>query len=294
MYMFGALVGDIIGSHFEFNNTKSKDFTFFNDDTRFTDDSVLTLAISKYFLKFLKEINKDELIKLVKETAQKYINAGYGPSFLRWINSNSSLPYNSYGNGAAMRVSPVAYVSNSLEETIKLSDFVTSITHNHEEGLKGARCIATSIYLLLHGATKSEVKEYVEKNYYQLNFDYQDLVQNYKFEISCQKSVPQAIYIFLISKNYIDALRNAISIGGDSDTISDMVLALSEAYYLNKNNKEGYKITNSLPETKKNEILYINSNSLNYLTKDLVEICKVFNKKYGLSIDQKYINYPNK
>ena len=292
--MFGALVGDIIGSHFEFNNTKPKDFTFFNDDTRFTDDSVLTLAISKYFLTFLKETNKDELIKIVKETAQKYINAGYGPSFLRWINSNSSLPYNSYGNGAAMRVSPVAYVSNSLEETIKLSDFITSITHNHQEGLKGARCIATSIYLLLHGATKNEVKEYVEKNYYQLNFAYQDLVQNYKFEISCQKSVPQAIYIFLISKNYIDALRNAISIGGDSDTISDMVLALSEAYYLNKNNKEGYKITNSLPETKKNEILYINSNSLNYLTKDLLEICRFFNKKYGLSIDQKYINYPSK
>ena len=292
--MFGALVGDIIGSHFEFNNTKSKDFTFFNDDTRFTDDSVLTLAISKYFLTFLKETNKDELIKIVKETAQKYINAGYGPSFLRWINSNSSLPYNSYGNGAAMRVSPVAYVSNSLEETIKLSDFVTSITHNHEEGLKGARCIATSIYLLLHGATKSEVKEYVEKNYYQLNFAYQDLVQNYKFEISCQKSVPQAIYIFLISKNYIDALRNAISIGGDSDTISDMVLALSEAYYLNKNNKEGYQITNSLSKIEKDEILYINSNSLNYLTKDLLEICRVFNKKYGLSIDQKYINYPSK
>lgn len=292
--MFGALVGDIIGSHFEFNNTKSKDFAFFNTDTRFTDDSVLTLAISKYFLKFPKQTNKDELIKIIKETAQKYISAGYGPSFLRWINSDSSLPYNSYGNGAAMRVSPVAYITNSLEETIKLSDFVTSITHNHEEGIKGARCIATSIYLLLHGATKREIKEYVEKNYYRLNFDYQDLVQNYKFEISCQKSVPQAIYIFLISKNYIDALRNAISIGGDSDTISDMVLALSEAYYLNKNNNEGYKITNSLSKTEKDEILYINSNSLNYLTEDLLEICKVFNKKYGLSIDKKYINYPSK
>lgn len=292
--MFGALVGDIIGSHFEFNNTKSKDFAFFNDDTRFTDDSVLTLAISKYFLKFPDETNKDELIKIIKETAQKYISAGYGPSFLRWITSNSSSPYNSYGNGAAMRVSPVAYISNSLEETITLSDFVTSITHNHEEGLKGARCIATSIYLLLHGATKSEIKEYVEKNFYQLNFDYQDLVKNYKFEISCQKSVPQAIYIFLISKNYIDALRNAISIGGDSDTISDMVLALSEAYYLNKNNIEGYKVTNSLSKTEKDEILYINSNSLNYLTEDLLEICKVFNKKYGLSIDKKYINYPSK
>lgn len=161
--MFGALVGDIIGSHFEFNNAKSKDFPFFNEDTRFTDDSVLTLAISKYFLTFSKETNKDKLIKLVKETAQKYINAGYGPSFLRWINNSSSLPYNSYGNGAAMRVSPVAYVSNSLEETIKLSDFVTSITHNHEEGLKGARCIATSIYLCFMEQQKAKLKNMLKR-----------------------------------------------------------------------------------------------------------------------------------
>ena len=292
--MFGALVGDIVGSFYEFNNAKSKEFSFFNSSNRFTDDSVLTLAISRYFLKFSTQENKGELINIVKDTTRKYINAGYGPSFLRWINNDSSLPYNSYGNGAGMRVSPVAYVASSLEEAIKLSDFVTSITHNHPEGIKGARSIATSIYLLLHGASKKEIKEYVEKNYYSLDFDYEDLVKNYKFEISCQKSIPQAIYLFLISKDYVDALKNAISIGGDSDTISDMVLALSEAYYLNKNNKEGYAIISNLSQEKREEITKLNSRALSYLTSDLLEICKVFNKKYGLSIDKKYINYPSK
>lgn len=292
--MFGALVGDIVGSFYEFNNAKSKEFSFFNSSTRFTDDSVLTLAISRYFLKFSTQENKGELINIVKNTTRKYINAGYGPSFLRWINNDSSLPYNSYGNGAGMRVSPVAYVASSLEEAIKLSDFVTSITHNHPEGIKGARSIATSIYLLLHGASKKEIKEYVEKNYYSLDFDYDDLVKNYKFEISCQKSIPQAIYLFLISKDYVDALKNAISIGGDSDTISDMVLALSEAYYLNKNNKEGYAIISNLSQEKREEITKLNSKALSYLTSDLLEICKVFNEKYSLSIDQNYVNYPNK
>ena len=292
--MFGALVGDIVGSFYEFNNAKSKEFSFFNSSTRFTDDSVLTLAISRYFLKFSTQENKGELINIVKDTTRKYINAGYGPSFLRWINNDSSLPYNSYGNGAGMRVSPVAYVASSLEEAIKLSDFVTSITHNHPEGIKGAKSIATSIYLLLHGASKKEIKEYVEKNYYSLDFDYEDLVKNYKFEISCQKSIPQAIYLFLISKDYVDALKNAISIGGDSDTISDMVLALSEAYYLNKNNKEGYAIISNLSQEKREEITKLNSRALSYLTSDLLEICKDFNKKYNKYIDLKFFNYPNK
>ena len=292
--MFGALVGDIIGSAFEFNNVKSKEFSFFNKTTRFTDDSVLTLAVSNYFLKFNKSLNRDELIKIVKETSLKYINAGYGPSFLKWLKSDSSSAYNSYGNGAAMRISPVAYIAKNLNEVIELSDFITSITHNHEEGIKGARSIAISIFLLLHGASKSEIKNYIESRYYSLNFDYHELVNNYKFEMSCQKSVPQAIYLFLISTDYLDALKNAISIGGDSDTISDMVLALSEAYYLNKNNKEGYEITSSLSSSKKEEIKKINSKALTYLSKDLIEICKVFNKKYALMIDENYLDYPSK
>ena len=292
--MFGALVGDIIGSAFEFNNVKSKEFSFFNKTTRFTDDSVLTLAVSNYFLKFNKSLNHDELIKIFKETSLKYINAGYGPSFLKWLKSDSSSPYNSYGNGAAMRISPVAYIAKNLNEVIELSDFITSITHNHEEGIKGARSIATSIFLLLHGASKREIKNHIESRYYSLNFDYHELVNNYKFEMSCQKSVPQAIYLFLISTDYLDALKNAISIGGDSDTISDMVLALSEAYYLNKNNKEGYEITSSLSSSKKEEIKEINSKALTYLSKDLIEICKVFNEKYALMIDENYLDYPSK
>ena len=292
--MFGALVGDIIGSAFEFNNVKSKEFSFFNKTTRFTDDSVLTLAVSNYFLKFNKNLNRDELIKIVKETSLKYIDAGYGPSFLKWLKSDSSSAYNSYGNGAAMRISPVAYISRNLNEVIEFSDFITSITHNHEEGIKGARSIAASIFLLLHGASKSQIKNYIESSYYSLDFNYRELVNNYKFEISCQKSVPQAIYLFLISTDYLDALKNAISIGGDSDTISDMVLALSEAYYLNKNNKEGYEITSSLSSSKKEEIKKINSKALTYLSKDLIEICKVFNEKYALMIDENYLDYPSK
>lgn len=292
--MFGALVGDIIGSAFEFNNVKSKEFSFFNKTTRFTDDSVLTLAVSNYFLKFNKSLNRDELIKIIKETSLKYIDAGYGPSFLKRLKSDSSSAYNSYGNGAAMRISPVAYIAKNLNEVIELSDFITSITHNHKEGIKGARSIAISIFLLLHGASKSEIKNYIESSYYSLNFDYHELVNNYKFEVSCQKSVPQAIYLFLISTDYLDALKNAISIGGDSDTISDMVLALSEAYYLNKNNKEGYEITSSLSSSKKEEIKKINSKALTYLSKDLIKICKVFNKKYALMIDENYLDYPSK
>ena len=292
--MFGALVGDIIGSAFEFNNVKSKEFSFFNKTTHFTDDSVLTLAVSNYFLNFNKSLNRDELIKIVKETSLKYIDAGYGPSFLKWLKSDSSSAYNSYGNGAAMRISPVAYISRNLNEVIEFSDFITSITHNHEEGIKGARSIAASIFLLLHGASKSQIKNYIESSYYSLDFNYRELVNNYKFEISCQKSVPQAIYLFLISTDYLDALKNAISIGGDSDTISDMVLALSEAYYLNKNNKEGYEITSSLSSSKKEEIKKINSKALTYLSKDLIEICKVFNEKYALMIDENYLDYPSK
>ena len=161
--MFGALVGDIIGSHFEFNNTKSKDFTFFNDDTRFTDDSVLTLAISKYFLTFLKETNKDELIKLVKETAQKYINAGYGPSFLKWINSNSSLPYNSYGNGSAMRVSPVGFAFDTLAETLDIAKRSAEVTHNHPEGIKGAQATAAAIFWARQGESKEDIRKNISQ-----------------------------------------------------------------------------------------------------------------------------------
>lgn len=231
--MYGAILGDIIGSRFEFDNIKSKNFNLLTEKNRYTDDSVLSLAIADYFLKYGSLIDQDKLANILKNFAKAHYFAGYGRSFLNWINSSNNFPYNSFGNGAAMRISPVAYVSNSLEECIRLSDFVTSITHNHSEGIKGARAISTSIYMLLNGTDKSTIKDYISKNYYDLNFDYDDLVQNYKFEISCQKSVPQAIYCFLISNDFIDAIKTAISIGGDSDTIADMTGALSEAYYLN-------------------------------------------------------------
>ena len=279
--MYGAIIGDIVGSRFEFNNIKTKDFEFITKDSHFTDDTVLTLAIADYFNKYGKTLDKNLLINIVKSTVKKYINAGYGPSFLRWVNSSSNEPYNSYGNGAAMRVSPVSYVASSLEECKVLSDFVTSITHNHIEGLKGAFALSSAIFLLLNGKTKQEIKTYIETNFYTLDFNYLDLVKNYKFEISCQKSVPQALYIFLISTDFIDALKNIISIGGDSDTLSDMVLALAEAYYLNPKNEEGYKITSSLSIKKKEEINNLFKESLTRLDKNSFEICRLFNQKYN-------------
>lgn len=272
--MYGAILGDIIGSRFEFDNIKSKNFNLLTEKNRYTDDSVLSLAIADYFLKYGSLIDQDKLANILKNYAKVHYFAGYGRSFLNWINSSTNLPYNSFGNGAAMRISPVAYVSNSLEECIRLSDFVTSITHNHSEGIKGARAISTSIYMLLNGADKSTIKDYISKNYYDLNFDYDDLVQNYKFEISCQKSVPQAIYCFLISNDFIDAIKTAISIGGDSDTIADMTGALSEAYYLN--NK-----TPSNSDLNIEEIKNLVKKSVSLLNENMRNTLKQFELKYN-------------
>lgn len=287
--MIGALVGDVIGSRFEFNNFKSKEFELITDESRFTDDSVLTLAIAKYFLDNGKKLDSLKLIKYIKNFAKTYANAGFGPSFLRRVNSENVLPYNSYGNGAPMRVSSVSYVANSLEEVKKLSYFVTSITHNHPEAIKGAEALSSSIYMLLNGATKSDIKEFIKGNYYLLDYSYEDLVKNYKFDVSTQNSLPEAFYIFLISENLIDAIRTSVSIGGDTDTVGDMVMSLAFPYYLNPKNKEGYKVTLSLSEDKKDEIKKVIIGVLNKFPKELIEICMVFEERYDKYLDKNYI-----
>ncbi len=289
--MIGALVGDVIGSRFEFNNIKSKEFELITDESRFTDDSVLTLAIAKYFLDNGKKLDSLKLIKYIKNFAKTYANAGFGPSFLRRVNSENVLPYNSYGNGAPMRVSSVSYVANSLEEVKKLSYFVTSITHNHPEAIKGAEALSSSIYMLLNGATKSDIKEFITKNYYALNYSYDDLVKNYKFDVSTQNSLPEAFYIFLISDNLIDAIRTSVSIGGDTDTIGDMVMSLAFPYYLNPKSKEGYKVTLSLSEDKKEEIKNVIKGVLNKFPKELIEICRLFEERYDKYLDKNYIKF---
>ena len=232
--MFGAIIGDIIGSRFEFfNNKKGKEFELFNEDCTFTDDTVMSLAICKALMEC--NGNYDELsnqtIKNMKELGEIYPFAGYGGMFTQWLGNPNPEPYNSFGNGAAMRVSAVAYEATTIDEVKKLSKLVTEVTHNHPEGIKGAEAIAVAIFLARIGKDKKQIKEYIERNYYILDFTIDEIRANYNFDETCQGSVPQALECFFESTNFEDAIRTAISLGGDSDTIGAMVGSIAEAYY---------------------------------------------------------------
>lgn len=250
--MLGAIIGDITGSIYEYNNDKPKNFKIDNafkyimdhPNLRMTDDSLLTIAVAKvllnnYPIKYDNQsINKiqDKLRYEFIETVKKHPLAGFGYLFYNWceqVTNGDPTPYNSYGNGAAMRISPVAYIAKSEDEVKKLSKIVTEITHNHPEGMKGAECIAVCIYKALHGATKEEIKEFVIKNYYPRikELDYNELVANYIFNATCQGSIPEAIYCFLISDSLRDTIEKCILIGGDSDTIACIAGGIAEAYY---------------------------------------------------------------
>ena len=242
--MLGAIIGDMVGSLYEFNPIKRKEFNIYNSRMRMTDDSLLTIAIAKTLLKHypikydeqsLKELQTD-LVKEFVETWRYNKGAGFGGMFFSWCERARQgyvEPYNSYGNGSAMRISPVGWIANSEEEVKLLSKTVTEITHNHPEGLKGAEAIAMCIYLALHGASKEEIKDRMIKEYYPeiKDLDFNDLVKHYEFSEICQKSVPQAIYCFLISNSLEDAIRNCVAIGGDCDTTGSMAGAIAEAFY---------------------------------------------------------------
>jgi type I restriction enzyme M protein len=240
--LYGAMIGDIVGSKYEFNNIRTKDFNFFDKDMFFTDDTVMSVAVYEA----LKETYKNKYKNLANKTVEKmqeygklYPYCSYGGRFSSWLRSSDPQPYNSFGNGSAMRVSPVAYFAKSIDETKKLSRIVTSVTHNHPEGIKGAEATAVSIYLALNKKNKNEIKKYIEDNYYSMNFDYEDLRKNYYFNEICQDTVPQALFCFFESKDFEDAIRTGISIGGDSDTLCAITGAVAEAYYgVNKKTKE--------------------------------------------------------
>ncbi|MBP3620006.1 MAG: ADP-ribosylglycohydrolase family protein [Clostridia bacterium] len=231
--MLGAIVGDIVGSKYEFNNLKSKEFVLFDEDNHFTDDTVMTLAVYKSLKRCKGDYRNLPIvtIKTMQELANHFPEVGYGEKFQEWLNAIEPKPYNSWGNGAAMRVSPVAYFANSLEEVKYLSRKVTAISHNHPQAIKGAEAVASAIFLARQGKSKEELKTFVEEYYYPLDFDYEDLKSNYKFHVSCKNTVPQAFFCFFESENFEDAIRTAISIGGDSDTIAAIVGSLAEAYY---------------------------------------------------------------
>ena len=245
--MIGAIIGDIIGSRFEFNNHRSKNFELFTDECQVTDDSIMTLAVAKAIMETEKKIkpllNKHDnnydyhilletmTIKYMQEIGRKYPYCGYGGMFGSWIFSNNPEPYNSFGNGAAMRISPVGIIAHTDYEACELSEIVTSITHNHTEGIKGAEATAVAIFMAKRGFSKEEIFHKINKSYYSLDFTIDEIRDTYKFNETCQETVPQAIVAFLESISFEDAIRTAVSVGGDSDTLAAITGSIAEAYY---------------------------------------------------------------
>ena len=229
--MLGALVGDIVGSVYEFCYTKSTDFELFYGRNTFTDDSVMTLAVAKWLLED-ETHSLHYLIFCMQELGNRHPYAGYGSRFLGWLAEDNPQPYNSWGNGAGMRVSPVGLYAKTLDEALALAALTASVSHNHPEGVKGAQAIATSVFLCKQGKSKQEIKDYVEKTFdYNLHRTIAEIRPRYGFDVSCQGSVPEAIIAFLEGNSFEEVIRLAISLGGDSDTIGAMAGAIAACRY---------------------------------------------------------------
>lgn len=227
--MLGAIIGDVVGSRFEFNNIKTKDFELFSNESTYTDDTVLTIAVMDWLLH--SNHSKNDAIKYLQKWAQKYPNAGYGGMFYWWKDQKNPKPYFSYGNGSAMRISACGWYFDDLDELKKAVKVITEVTHNHPEGLKGAEVTAVCIYLARKGKTKQEIKKYID-DYYDVNLDYEELRKtNYHGLEICQIALPQALFCFLNSNSFEDCLRMTVSIGGDTDTLCAISCAIAEAYY---------------------------------------------------------------
>ena len=271
--MLGALIGDIAGSRFEWHNHKSKDFELLTalHGCRPTDDSIMSLAVAKAIL---ESSDRSDLgrttVACMQELGRKYPKAGYGGRFHKWIYSDDPQPYHSYGNGAAMRVSPCGFAAGSLDEAISLAQEVTAVTHDHPEGMKAAEAVAAAVYLARTGKSLLEIRDYIESNYYKITFTLDSIRSTYTFDVSCQGSVPQAFEAFFESTGFEDAIRNAISIGGDSDTIAAITGGMAEAYY-------------GIPsELRKHALTFLDSTQLSILN--------AFESKYGMIVEKEIGN----
>ena len=263
--MIGANLGDVVGSIYEFDNIKTKEFELFDKECFFTDDSVMTVAIAEALLQ-AEEINeenledfKENLITVMHEIGVKYPDCGYGGHFSVWMLSNKKEPYNSFGNGSAMRVSSVGWYAKTLKEAELIAKATAEVSHDHLEGIKGAVATSGAVFLARTGATMDELKKYISK-YYTIDFTIDEIRPVYKFNETCQETVPQAMQAFFESTSFEDAIRNAISIGGDSDTLAAITGAVAEAYY-------------GIPEEMK-------ETALSYLDERLLSIVEKFEDKY--------------
>ena len=228
--MLGGIIGDIVGSIYEDGNMKTKDFPFWNEKCHFTDDTVLTIATADCIM------NRGKFENYYYSYATEYPHCGYGTGFMKWLfikkYRNKFIPYGSYGNGSAMRVSPIGWAYNSIDDVKQMSKISAKCTHNSVEGIRGAQAIACSVFLAKMNAEKKTIKQFVENEFnYDLSLPISEVKKNYRWNATCQNTVPQAILSFLESKDFEDSIRNAISFGGDSDTIACMAGSISEAYY---------------------------------------------------------------
>ena len=231
--MLGAMIGDIIGSVYEWNNWKDKRFKLFHPQCRMTDDSVMTAAVASALLSSdLTDLEqfKENLVAEMHRFGKAYPGLGYGPRFEKWLIQGDTKPYGSLANGSAMRVSPVAWVAETMEECLTLAKASAEVTHDHPEGIAGAQALAGAVFLAKMGERKEVIRDFVS-DYYSLDFTLDGIREEYAFDVSCAGSVPQAIVAFLEATGYEDAIRNAVSIGGDSDTIACMTGAVAAAFY---------------------------------------------------------------
>lgn len=261
--MLGAIIGDIVGSRFEWNNHRSKDFEFMPYDKCFpTDDSIMTLALAKAILISKDDYSdlSDNAVLCMQEIGRKYPYCGYGGNFYYWIFSDNPEPYYSFGNGSAMRVSSAGFVAKSIDDAKMISELITEITHNHPEGLKGAEATAVAIYMAKSGKSILEIRDYIDENYYDMNFTLDEIRDSYEFNETCQNTVPQALQAFFESNSFEDAIRNAISIGGDSDTVAAICGGVAEAYY-------------GIPSD-------LRKQAITFLDEELLNLLKEFESKY--------------
>jgi ADP-ribosylglycohydrolase len=256
--VIGAIAGDIIGSSYEWHHTKSYDFELFTPQSTPTDDTILTIAVADCIL------NNKDYVATLKQYGRRYPYAGYGAMFHKWLGSDSDKPYNSYGNGSAMRVSPVGFAFDNIEDVLVEAKRSAEVTHNHPEGIKGAQAIAAAIFLARKKKSKIEIRNYIEKEYgYNLRRSIDEICPRYHFDETCQGSVPEAIIAFLESTSYEDAVRKAVSLGGDSDTLACMAGGIAQAYY------------GEIPD-------FIVQEVRDRLNPEFLEIIDQFNKRYPI------------
>jgi ADP-ribosylglycohydrolase len=224
--LLGAVTGDMIGSVYEYASFKSMDFPLFSPDSHFTDDSVLTLAVADAVL------DRGSYLDKIRSYAERYPESGFGLYFVRWLFSKSPQPYNSFGNGSAMRVSAVGWAFDTLEEVLREAEASAAVTHNHPEGINGAQAVALAIFLARSGSTRDEIRNQVTTHFgYDLSLTLDQIRPSYRFDETCQRTVPPAITAFLESDDFEDAIRKAVSLGGDADTLAAITGSIAEAFY---------------------------------------------------------------